>query len=266
MKTLISTILLLFAYLNLFGQLGKRLNEFGEKNVSNIAIDRLGDFYLQFKNQSIKKYDTGGNYLYTFKPTSDSITSLHPWNPLNVFVYERNNQTILFLDRVLQPLNKISINSSLAIEPWLTCAGNNNSNYWLYDKADHSLKKINITNETISLEIDLKKLYRQQTPNLVYVREYQNLLFLLDQKEGIKIISITGKLIESFPSVRIKNFGFMGEELYYLEENKLKFYNLYTKQQHNIEIGNDIAFALATDEKVILVSHAGKVSIWEFKP
>jgi hypothetical protein len=266
MKTLISTILLLLAYLNLFGQLGKKLNEITEKNISNVAIDRLGDFYLQFKNQSIKKYDTGGNYLYALKPASDSITSLHPWNPLNVFVYERNNQTILFLDKELQPINKKSIDPSLAIEPWLACAGNNNSNYWLYDKADHSLKKINITNETISLEIDLKKLYGQQSPNLVYVREYQNLLFLLDKRAGIKIVSISGKLIESISSVRINNFGFMGEELYYLEENKLKFYNLYTKQQHNIEIGSDISFALATDEKVILVGNAGKVSVWEFKP
>jgi len=72
MKTLISCILLLFAYLNLFGQLGKKLNEFTEKNISNVAIDRLGDFYLQFKNQSMKKYDTGGNYLYAFEPASDS--------------------------------------------------------------------------------------------------------------------------------------------------------------------------------------------------
>jgi hypothetical protein len=266
MKALISGIILLLAPLNLFGQLGKKLNEFTEKNISSIAIDRLGEFYLQFYDQSIKKYDIDGNYLCTFKLENDSITSLHPWNPLNVFVYERNKQTILFLDKALQPLNKKSIEPSLAIEPWLACAGNNNGNFWIYDKADHSLKKINIANETISLDIDLKKLYGQQTPNLVYVREYQNLLFLLDKKAGIKIISITGKLIESISSVRINNFSFMGEELYYLEENKLKFYNLYTKQQHSIEIGNDIAFALATDEKVVLIGNAGKVSIWEFKP
>jgi hypothetical protein len=266
MKTLISTILLLFAYLNLFGQLGKRLNEFAEKNVSNIAIDRLGDFYLQFKNQSIKKYDTGGNYLYTFKPTSDSITSLHPWNPLNVFIYDRNKQTLIFLDNTLSVIERKPIDVSLAVEPALACASSNNMSYWLYDKADHTIKKINVSNETILLEIDLKKIFGDQLPDLLYMREYQNSLFLLDKKAGIKNISITGKVKHAFPSTHIANFGFVGEEFYYSENGKLIFYDFTTKRARNIEVGTEFKFAMATDERLILIGKEGKVSVWEFKP
>ena len=266
MKTMSASLILLLVCLNSFAQLGKRVTEFTETGITTVAIDRLGDFYLQFENQSIKKYNTEGKYQSTFQAHGDSITSLHPWNPLNVFVYDRHSQTLLFLDRTLNVINKKPIDPSLAIEPYLTCAGNNNSTYWMYDKADHTIKRINLANESISAEFDLKKVYGSQIPNLVYMREYQNLLFLLDRNTGIKMISITGKLVGTISSRHIYNFSFMGEELYYTENGKLKFYDLYTKQQHEIEVGKETKCALATDERVILISTQGKVSVWEFKP
>jgi hypothetical protein len=266
MKAISASFILLFVWLGSFAQLGKKLYEFEETKITTVAIDRLGEFYLQVENQSIKKYNTEGKYLATFEPQTDSVTSLHPWNPLNVFLYNRNTKTLLFLDRSLKVVQKIIIEPSLAIEPWLACAGNNNTNYWLYDKADFSLKKINLANETILSEIDLTRLYTSQVPDVVYLREYQNLLFLLDKNAGIKIISITGKLIQSLPSSGISNFSFVGEELYYFTQSKIKFYDLYTQQQHEIEVDKETKFALATDERVILVSTLGKVSVWEFKP
>jgi hypothetical protein len=226
MKKALISILIAIISTPLFAQIGKKVNEFKETHITNAAIDRLGEFYLQVANGSIKKYDTEGKHLFTFLAANDSITALHPWNPLNVFIYNRHKQTLLFLDRTLNIVERKAIDPSLAIEPSLACAGNNNNNYWLYDKADQSIKKINLPNGTISFDIDLTKVYGSQIPGLVYLREYQNQLFLLDKKAGIKIISITGKLIQSFPSEEISNIGFLGEELYYLENGTLKFYDL----------------------------------------
>jgi hypothetical protein len=246
-------------------QIGNKIHEFKVTDVANVAIDRLGEFYIIFANQSIKKYNTDGKYLSTFKSKpGDSTTSIHPWNPLHVLLYDRNKKTIQFLDRSLSVLRKVIIDPSFAIEPSLACASSNNNNYWLYDKADFTIKKIDLSKEIITYEIDVKKVYSNKIPSLSYIREYQNSLFLLDKNEGVKIVSITGRLIDSIDSNTIANLSFTGEELYYLDKGKIHFYDLYTKQIREIEVGNDVQFALITDERIILVK-SKKVSIYIFK-
>ncbi len=265
-KNLILATCFLFNIINCCSaQIGKKVRQFKVSNVLDVSIDRLGEFYITFTNQSIKKYDSNGKYLFTFKSgQTDSITSLHPWNPLRVLLYDRKGQSIIFLDRSLSILQKAVIDPSFAIEPHLACASSNNNSYWIYDKTDLTIKKIDLSKDNVTSEIDLKKIYQNRIPCLSYIREYQNSLFLLDRNEGIKIISITGKLINSIIAERISNFGFVGEELYYLYSGKVCFYDLYTNNTHEIPLHTDVNFVLTTDDRIIVVK-SKKVIVYIFK-
>ncbi len=52
----------------------KKVKEIKAGQIENVAIDRLGDFFLVFKNGEIKKYDANGKvYSCVEKPESSNL-------------------------------------------------------------------------------------------------------------------------------------------------------------------------------------------------
>jgi hypothetical protein len=68
--------------------------------------------------------------------------------------------------------------------------------------------------------------------------------------------------------MEIKNLeylGFLGQEIYYKENEKIKFYDLYTEDAHEINIDPTTQTALITDERMVLIKKS-TVEVWEYKP
>jgi hypothetical protein len=246
------------------GQPLKKLQTISVKGIKNVTIDRLGNIYTQLENQTINKYDTDGNWMASFSNLERiEISQIEPWNPLSVFIFSSPIREIELLDRSLIRLERISVDQSLAIEPSLACPSSNNT-YWLFDRADLTLKKIDLKSSGVDLQIELNKVARSILPNYIALREYQNMIFLIDLASGIEIYSIVGKRIHKIEAPGISYFGFLGQELYYLEAGNLKFYDLYTEELHQFSVGK-VKQALATDERLILVN-ADSIEIFEYKP
>ena len=246
------------------GQPLRKLQTISVKGIKNVTIDRLGNIYTQLENQTINKYDTDGNWMASFSNLERiEISQIEPWNPLSVFIFSSPIREIELLDRSLIRLERISVDQSLAIEPSLACPSSNNT-YWLFDRADFTLKKIDLKSSGVDLQIELNKVARSILPNYIALREYQNMIFLIDLATGIEIYSIVGKRIHKIEAPGISYFGFLGQELYYLEAGNLKFYDLYTEELHQFSVGK-VKQALATDERLILVN-ADSIEIFEYKP
>jgi len=94
------------------------------------------------------------------------------------------------------------------------------------------------------------------------MREYQNLIFLLDKNTGIVIYNTVGKKINQLKT-DANNFGFFGEELYFLQEGKVVFFDLYTEKIRLVDVGEG-KFVLVTDERILLVKENGRVALFEF--
>ena len=242
----------------------KKVQTIPLQGIKNVTIDRLGNIYAQLENQSINKYDTDGNWMASFSNLERvEISQIEPWNPLSIFIYSSSVREIELLDRSLIRQERISVDPSLAIEPSLASPSINNS-YWLFDKSDLSLKKIDLKNSGVAFQIDLNKVAHTVQPIYIALREYQNMIFLLDLSTGIEIYSIVGKRIHKIEVSGLSYFGFLGQELYYLEAGNLKFYDLYTEETHQLLVGN-VKQALATDERLILVK-TDSIEVFEFKP
>ncbi len=242
----------------------KKIKEFSVEEVNTVSIDRLGNFYLVFKKGSIKKYDTDGNLMNEFSnPESVAITMLEPWNPLRVFVYSREQQLVLLLDRFLASQEKITLDPSLAIRPVLASPTPNN-NFWLLDEADFSLKRIDSKSTRVLQEINLK-LAPGVKPDFTFLREYQNQLFLIDRQSGAEILSVVGKPIRTFQIKNLGFLGFLGQEIYYLENGKIKLYDLYSEEQREFNVDPLAQFVLITDERMVVVKKSA-VEVWEYKP
>src|SRR6476620_4962274 len=74
-----------------------------------------------------------------------------------------------------------------------------------------------------------------------------------------------GRLIRKVQAVGLNNFNFLGEELYYVENAKIKFLDLFTAESRELPLPEPAQFVLLTDERMILTT-SNRVEIFEFIP
>jgi len=240
-------------------QIPKKLKELPLKNIDNVSVDRLGDLFIIFKNGSIKKYDANGKELAVLKK-GKSPTLIEPWYHPKIFTYDRANQQSIVYDHNfhLPQINKID--PSIAVNPFLVCPTNDNK-LLVLDQADWSIKKANPSTGKVLVEFNIDTTGMSK-PIFSYLREYQNLIFLLDKYSGIFIFSNLGKKINHIKCT-IQNFGFYGEELFYLVDDRVIFFDLYSEKTREVKVEPG-KFVVVTDERIFVVKSNDRVAIYEF--
>lgn len=227
------------------------------------AVDRPGDFYLGTKEGQIQKIDRDGNLIVLYKGNYPP-TVFDPRDGSRLFAYYRHDQHYEFLSPSLETTASYKIDSAFAIQPWLMCPSGDHK-LWLLDKADHSLKKINVRESEVELEVVVDSALIGKSEGFKTMREYQNFVFLLHPDKGILIFNNLGTHLRTIDVAGIRNFNFLGEELYYLRGKSLEFFNLFTAETRRITVGPGALEALVTDERLLLVTPR-QIDIFSFRP
>jgi hypothetical protein len=190
---------------------------------------------------------------------------MEPWYHPTIFNYDKKKQRYYVYGRNFENERQTSVEPAWAIEPSLVCPDHDNK-LWLFDLADASIKKVNPFTNEVLIEFSLDTTKFKTKPSFTHLREYQNMIFLLDANSGIIILNNIGKQINKIEKAGIGNFNFFGEELYYLDGHSIKLVDLYTEETHEIKVEGENKFALVTDERIVLVNKKNRVSVFEFKP
>jgi hypothetical protein len=241
----------------------KKIKEFKSAEVSQVSVDRLGNFFLLLKNGSIKKYDPQGKIMASLKNKRNTL--LEPWYHPVIFNYDKKKQTYTTYGRYFENEKTTPIDLAWAIEPTLVCPSNDNK-LWLFDKADASLKKVNPTTGEVLIEFGTDTTQWKVKPEFIFLREYQNMIFLLDTNSGIYIFNHIGKQINKIEKEGVLNFNFFGEELYYLDNDSIKLFDLYTEETRELKMEGENKFAIVTDERIILVTKKNRIFLFDFHP
>jgi hypothetical protein len=241
----------------------KKIKEFKAAEVVQVSVDRLGSFFLVLKNSSIKKYDLDGKIIATLK--RKNITLIEPWYHPVIFTYDKKKQAYTTCGRHFENGSTTSVDPAWAIEPSLICPSNDNK-LWLFDQADASIKKVNPFTSEVLTEFSIDTTKFKNKPEFTYLREYQNMIFLLDKNSGILLFNNIGKQINKIEKVGILNFNFFGEELYYLDNDSIKLFDLYTEEIREIKVEGENKFALVTDERIVLINNRNRVLLFDFQP
>lgn len=242
------------------GQTLKKVKELKPGKIETVAIDRLGDFFIVLETGEIKKYDANGKTLAYVK-REKVATLLEPWYHPKIFVYDQQGQQFTFYDRNFQNPDIRQLDPSIAIKPLLACPTNDNK-LLVLDGADFSIKKVDPSSSQVTDEFYIDTVGAK--PSFTYMREYQNLIFLLDKNSGIVIYNIIGKKVNQLKT-DAGNFGFFGYQLYFLEEDKIVFFDLYTEKIRLEPVGRG-KFVLVSDERILLVRENGRVVLFDYKP
>jgi hypothetical protein len=228
-------------------------------------VDQLGNFYVLLESGTLRKYSPDGKVMAEHSlPSAGSVTLLECWNQLKPFYYLRGSQSYALMDHHLVSQGSFGLDPSFAVDPLLACPGNNNT-IWILDGADLSLKRVNRMFNRVEMEINLPGSSLPAQPDLVYLREYQNMLFLLERGTGIHVFSILGKAVKHIKAEGLASFNFMGEELYYLLGGKIHLVDLFSGETREVSVNSTFASAFVSDERIFLVA-VDTVEIVAFDP
>lgn len=218
------------------------------------SVDRLGNFYFVLANGKMQQYDTNGSLLNETENTILPLTLLEPWNPLKVFLYSSKKNEYTYLDHHLEIIEKKKLDPSLSITPQLVCPDIDANKVWILDAADFSLKKVNLKTNQIELDTPIPDEWTGNS-QFVFMREYQNRIFLLDKNKGILMLNNLGKEITSINVKGLSFFNFLGQELCYRAGNEMMLLDLLTGETRVLTELTDtgtILFTIVTDERLII--------------
>jgi len=209
-------------------------------------VDRPGDLYIQLKNKRLLKFSKEGRLLGECRLKEEPVV-FEPRDGSRTFAYYRGRNLAGFAGFGTEPSS--SIKEEFAIEPWLACSAGDQG-MWLLDRADFSLKRVNLSSQKTEVEFSLPRELQSDT---VHMREYQGFLFLQAGRNQLAIFNGFGKLLKKITGQQVRYFNFIGEELYYADNDRLHFYDLFdgTGRIETCEPGS--RFILLTDEARFVV-------------
>jgi hypothetical protein len=262
MRTLF--VILMLATLPALGQKKIKTLEISDTIVS-MSIDRPGDFYLVTKSGQFQKFDQDGHLIILYKNHSHVPPTLFdPYDGSRLFTYYRDAQEYSYLNPSFEITSSYRIDSAFVIQPWLICSSGDHK-LWVLDEADHSLKKINVRTTEVEVEVVIDLTLIKNVRNVSSMRDYQGFVFLLHKNHGIYVFNSMGKHIRTIEVPGIHSFNFLGEELYYHEGSKLKFFDLFTTETRELDLTGKQGEVIVGEQRLFLV-HSTSVDIFEFKP
>jgi hypothetical protein len=205
-----------------------------------VSLDRNGNIYISDEKGNINKYDSLGTPLTTFSPQKLGVpTMLESWYTLKIFAFYRDFQEFVLLDRFLNFTPNYKFRSdAIGFVRMATMAAD--FNLWVVDDADFSLKKYSPQQHEVLFQTSFDLLLGLQDYDINFMREYQNNLYINDHNSGILVFDNMGNYKKKLPFKGLTQFNFLNDELYYLQDNKISFFNLYNFKEKSISLPQEI--------------------------
>jgi hypothetical protein len=213
------------------------------------GVDRPGELYIITKANHIQKFDQDGKLLSLYKGERRPAL-FEPGDGARIFAYYRDLQQYWIFNPSFEVTAVHAFDSSFAIEPWLICPSGE-SNFWILDGADNTLKKINTRTGTVVVDVSMNNTASKE--NFRYMRDYQNFLFVLEKGKGILVYNSMGKLVKTITSKDIRHFNFMGSDLYYVEAGVLKRIDIFFGEAKEEKLPVNTPAVLLTDERTFFI-------------
>ncbi len=165
------------------------------QEIAAFAIDQNEMLYLGMKNGNILHLDANGTQPQLFSAINySSVTTIEAWNRLKVFLFYRDNQVIVFLDRFSTFTNEYQLSSLNIGFCQLATPGVDNS-FWVLESNNNELRKYT-TNGTLLFSTPLGGL---DLEGASHMRAFKNLLIILDSKNGFFFFDQFGNEVSRIP-------------------------------------------------------------------
>ncbi|MDX2190192.1 MAG: hypothetical protein SFY32_10030 [Bacteroidota bacterium] len=208
------------------------------KNIDKVSTDIYQNIYLSTEQGVIHKYNSDGERLLTYSPPKVATVSLlEAWNSIKIFVLYRDLQQYIVLDRFLSVLENADIEDvDIGFARVMTLSAQNT--FWFFDDSDFSLKKYDQSAHKVISKTPFDLMLPRDKYDINYIREYENGLYLNDKNSGILVFDNFGNYRKKLPFNGLSQFGFLKDELYFIDSDTIRFFNVYNLSQRAKYIPN----------------------------
>jgi hypothetical protein len=222
---------------------------------TTISVDQNGSVYLMGPKRNLYKLDSLGKPLHAFSPPSRGrITAVEAWNPMKLFLFYEDRQELVLLDRFMTPIANTRLSDLNYTGNVRAATLTPDDSFWLFNESDFTLSKIDLRYQKAIVETPLDLILDKARFDVRFVREYQNLVYLLDYNGGIYVFDNLGNYKKKLPFTGLSYMGFHGNELYFVKDNQLHFFDLYELQERTLSLpaGKTYVSALASSNLLYL--------------
>lgn len=202
------------------------LNQVPEKSIAgdyrHFELDRLGNvFLIGAQGNQITKYNQKGEAAghYDNVRSYGQISALDVTNPLKIAVYYKDFATIVALDRYLSPVNTIDLRKADIWEAQAIATSYDNQ-YWVYDKQEAKIKKIDGQGKQTFVSSDLRQAFDEGI-DPVKLLDRDGLLYTYDPAFGWYIFDYYGALKQKIPVQGLQDLQVTGGLLSGRKDNRL---------------------------------------------
>jgi hypothetical protein len=208
------------------------------KSSKYVTTDKLNQIYLVTQADELVKYNTEGKELFKFHDrTLGEISYIDATNPFQIAVFFKDFQTVIWLDRTLNPISKINL-SNFDFFQINTLAVSSDNNLWIYDNTNFRLKKVNNQGQILLETNELNALASSLNPN--FLIEKNNRVYLNNPETGILVFDNFGQFLQTIPLVNLSSFQIINNELFYQKENNYFRFHFQTLDNQKIDLPFEI--------------------------
>jgi hypothetical protein len=191
-----------------------------------LTTDKLGHAYVLVENQ-VLQFDAKGKPLANYSENNFGvIRSIDPSNPMKIMIFYSDFARLVMLDSKLAYQSSIDLRSLQINQPLTVCNSGENG-YWIYDREDDQLKKIDMNLQVVHRSGTLlQSIGYQVQPGMM--TEESGYIYMNNPESGILVFDRYGEYYKTIPYPKLATFQVIGNEVLFIKENKLMRYNIKT--------------------------------------
>jgi hypothetical protein len=181
---------------------------------AGIAVDNLDNLYTVNSRNQLKKFNVNGDSVAIYNDVKQfgMATLIDVSNPLKILLYYQAFATIVELDRFLNPVNVIDLRKQNILQAKVIGQSYDN-NVWVFDEADHKLKKIDEKGKTLQETPDFRLLLGKAISPLRIFDE-NRYVYVYDSTYGVYVFDYFGTLRNNIMIQNWQNFTVAGKFIY----------------------------------------------------
>lgn len=207
-----------------------------EGGIVDFTVDNLGNIYLVYKTDQLKKVTANGDSVGVFSAVRryGQLYSMDVTNPLKILLYYKDFGTVVTLDRFLNvrytiDLRKLNIFQAKAVG--LSYDGN----VWVFDEQEGRLKRISEEARLVDQTNDLRFFF-DSLPSPHQLIDQERLVYLYDSTKGIYTFDYYGALKNRVQLLHWRDLVVLGKSVFGRNNTHLLKYDAGTLNLQEIPL------------------------------
>lgn len=168
-------------------------------DISDAAMDPIGNLYILSSNGGIRKYAANGDSVGVYNAVRNfgKLTSIDVSNPLRILLFYKDFSTVVILDRFLANVATINLKTINILQPTAIGLAYDNA-IWIFDEYDNKLKKIDQQSTLLFETPDIRTALNQSLAPERIIND-NGLVYLADTISGIFVFDNYGAFKRRIP-------------------------------------------------------------------